>query len=165
LAPPLVAARDRRQLRRPPGGVPSGPDIHTRMRVVVAREKYQHPSVSRPYIAALLAVAAALGVGELIQPLLGIENVGTAAPCQCRRNPPPEPHQRGAPAIVAIAASRPSASGDASASWSKYGDDLALRRMERAGAVITTVDQIISELAIDWTSPNGRKLEAILDYR
>jgi hypothetical protein len=31
--------------------------------------------------------------------------------------------------------------------------------------VITTVDQIISELAIDWTSPNGQKLVAILDYR
>jgi nicotinamidase-related amidase len=56
-------------------------------------------------------------------------------------------------------------SADASASWSKYGDDLALRRMERAGAVIATVDQLISELAIDWTSPNGQKLEAILDYR
>jgi hypothetical protein len=36
--------------------------------------------------------------------------------------------------------------------------------MEKAGAVITTVDQIISELAVDWTSPNGQKLEAILDY-
>ena len=56
-------------------------------------------------------------------------------------------------------------SADASASWSKYGDDLALRRMENAGAAITTVDQIISELAIDWTSPNGQKLRAILDYR
>ena len=56
-------------------------------------------------------------------------------------------------------------SADASASWSKYGDDLALRRMENAGAVITTVDQIIAELAIDWTSPNGQKLRAILDYR
>jgi nicotinamidase-related amidase len=56
-------------------------------------------------------------------------------------------------------------SADASASWSKYGNDLALRRMELAGAVITTVDQIISELAIDWTSPNGQKLEAILEYR
>ena len=48
--------------------------------------------------------------------------------------------------------------------WSKYGDDLALRRMEKAGAIITTVDQIISELAIDWTSPNGNKLRGILDY-
>ncbi len=56
-------------------------------------------------------------------------------------------------------------SADASASWSKYGNELALRRMEQAGAVITTVDQIISELAIDWTSPNGQKLEAILEYR
>jgi nicotinamidase-related amidase len=56
-------------------------------------------------------------------------------------------------------------SADASASWSKDGNDLALRRMENAGAVITTVDQIISELAIDWTSPNGKKLEAILEYR
>lgn len=56
-------------------------------------------------------------------------------------------------------------SADASASWSKYGDDLALRRMEKAGATITTVDQIISELAIDWTSPNGQKLMAILEYK
>ena len=44
-------------------------------------------------------------------------------------------------------------SADASASWSKLGNKLALRRMENAGVVITTVDQIISELAIDWTSP------------
>jgi nicotinamidase-related amidase len=56
-------------------------------------------------------------------------------------------------------------SADASASWTKHGNELALRRMERVGAVITTVDQIISELAIDWTSPNGQKLVAILDYQ
>jgi nicotinamidase-related amidase len=56
-------------------------------------------------------------------------------------------------------------SADASASWSAYGNELALRGMEQAGAVITTVDQIISELAIDWTSPNGQKLVDILDYR
>lgn len=56
-------------------------------------------------------------------------------------------------------------SADASASWTRYGDDLALRRMENAGAVITTVSQIIAELAIDWTSPDGQKLIAILDYR
>lgn len=56
-------------------------------------------------------------------------------------------------------------SADASASWSKYGNEIALRRIEKAGAVITTVDQIVSELAIDWTSPNGKKLEAILDYQ
>ena len=56
-------------------------------------------------------------------------------------------------------------SADASASWSKLGNKLALRRMENAGAVITTVDQIISELAIDWTSSNGKQLEAILEYQ
>ncbi|HKW34861.1 MAG TPA: isochorismatase family protein [Candidatus Acidoferrum sp.] len=56
-------------------------------------------------------------------------------------------------------------SADASASWSKYGNEIALRRMENAGAVITTVDQIVSELAIDWRSPNGKQLEAVLDYR
>jgi nicotinamidase-related amidase len=56
-------------------------------------------------------------------------------------------------------------SADASASWSKYGSELALRRMEQAGALITTVDQIISELAIDSTSPNGQKLMDILEYR
>ena len=56
-------------------------------------------------------------------------------------------------------------SADASASWSKYGNEIALRQIENTGAVITTVDQIVSELAIDWTSPNGKKLEAILDYQ
>lgn len=55
-------------------------------------------------------------------------------------------------------------SADASASYTRYGDDLALQRMRSAGAVITTVDQIISELAVDWTSPNGQKLEGILAY-
>jgi hypothetical protein len=55
-------------------------------------------------------------------------------------------------------------SADASASYTKYGDDIALRRMEKAGAVLTTVDQIISELAIDWTSTLGQKLVPILGY-
>lgn len=55
-------------------------------------------------------------------------------------------------------------SADSSASYTKYGDDLALARMREAGAIITTVDQIISELAIDWTSPNGQKLMGILNY-
>jgi nicotinamidase-related amidase len=56
-------------------------------------------------------------------------------------------------------------SADASASNTKYGDDIALRRMDNAGAIITTVDQIISELAIDWTTPNGQKLQGILAYQ
>jgi hypothetical protein len=36
--------------------------------------------------------------------------------------------------------------------------------MDNAGAIITTLDQIISELAIDWTTPNGQKLQGILVY-
>ena len=56
-------------------------------------------------------------------------------------------------------------SADASASYTKYGDELALQRMREAGAIITTVDQIISEMAIDWTSPNGQKLMGILNYQ
>jgi nicotinamidase-related amidase len=55
-------------------------------------------------------------------------------------------------------------SADASASYTRFGDELALSRMREAGAAITTVDQIISELAIDWTSPNGQKLMGILNY-
>ncbi|WP_343521982.1 isochorismatase family protein [Pedobacter sp.] len=55
-------------------------------------------------------------------------------------------------------------SADASASYTQYGDNLALERMRQAGAIITTVDQIISELAIDWTSPNGQQLVGILNY-
>jgi len=55
-------------------------------------------------------------------------------------------------------------SADASASYTKYGDDIALRRMEKAGAIISTHDQLISELAVDWTTPIGQKLSGILNY-
>src|SRR5262249_43278433 len=41
----------------------------------VRAAKDSTPFDLRPYIAALLAVAAALGVSELIEPFLGIENV------------------------------------------------------------------------------------------
>ena len=53
---------------------------------------------------------------------------------------------------------------DASASYTKYGDDIALRRMQQAGAVIITHDQLISELAVDWRTPLGQKLSGILAY-
>ncbi len=53
---------------------------------------------------------------------------------------------------------------DASASYTKYGDDIALRRMEQAGAIIITHDQLISELAVDWSTPLGAKLSGILAY-
>lgn len=51
---------------------------------------------------------------------------------------------------------------DASASFTKVGDDAALRRMEQAGAVITSTAQIISELAIDWTTPRGQALAKLM---
>ncbi|MET0165676.1 MAG: isochorismatase family protein [Burkholderiales bacterium] len=54
---------------------------------------------------------------------------------------------------------------DASASYTKYGDDIALRRMEKAGASIITHDQLISELAVDWRTPLGQKLSGILNYQ
>lgn len=51
---------------------------------------------------------------------------------------------------------------DACASFTKVGDDAALRRMEQAGAVITSTAQIVSELAIDWTTPRGQALAKLL---
>jgi hypothetical protein len=57
---------------------------------------------------------------------------------------------------------REEVSADTSASYTKYGDGIALRRMENAGAIVTTMDQIVSELVIDWISPNGQKLQGIL---
>jgi nicotinamidase-related amidase len=55
-------------------------------------------------------------------------------------------------------------SADASASFTQAGHDLALQRMHKAGAAIVTVPQIVSELALDWTSPNGKKLLSIIEY-
>jgi nicotinamidase-related amidase len=51
---------------------------------------------------------------------------------------------------------------DASASLTKIGDDAALRRMEQAGAVITSTAQLVSELAVDWTTPKGHALGKLL---
>lgn len=53
---------------------------------------------------------------------------------------------------------------DASSSFTKIGDDAALRRMEQAGAVITSTAQIISELAVDWTTPRGQTLGQLFGF-
>jgi nicotinamidase-related amidase len=53
---------------------------------------------------------------------------------------------------------------DASASFTKVGDDAALRRMEQVGAVITSTAQIISELAVDWTTPSGQALGKLFGF-
>ena len=52
---------------------------------------------------------------------------------------------------------------DASASFTKIGDDAALRRIEQAGAVITSTSQVVSELAVDWTTPKGQQLAKLLN--
>lgn len=51
---------------------------------------------------------------------------------------------------------------DASAGFTRSGHDSSLRRVEQAGAVIVVTPQIISELAIDWTTPQGQELQKVL---
>lgn len=51
---------------------------------------------------------------------------------------------------------------DAGGSMSKLADDLALRRMERAGAGLTSTNMILTELAVSWASPAGQALVPIV---
>ncbi len=51
---------------------------------------------------------------------------------------------------------------DAGGSPSKMADDIALRRMERAGVTLTTTNQLIAELAGNWTTPQGGQLVQVL---
>ncbi len=51
---------------------------------------------------------------------------------------------------------------DACGSPTTLGDEIALRRMEKAGVVLTTTNQLIAELGQNWSSVNGSKLISIL---
>lgn len=51
---------------------------------------------------------------------------------------------------------------DAGASITKDADQIALRRMERAGAAITSTNQVLAELAVDWADTNGQKILPIM---
>jgi nicotinamidase-related amidase len=51
---------------------------------------------------------------------------------------------------------------DACGSPSKIADDIALRRMERAGVTLTSTNQAVAELARKWTTLEGGKLIEIL---
>ena len=51
---------------------------------------------------------------------------------------------------------------DACGSPSQIADDVALRRMEKAGVTLTSTNQAIAELARKWTTPEGGKLIEIL---
>lgn len=44
---------------------------------------------------------------------------------------------------------------DAGGSPSQIGDDMALRRMERGGVTLSSTNQVIAELAGDWSTPEG----------
>jgi hypothetical protein len=41
-------------------------------------------------------------------------------------------------------------------------DDIALRRTERGGVTLTTTNQLIAELAGNWTTPQGGQLVQVL---
>ncbi|UCV17850.1 isochorismatase family protein [Ferribacterium limneticum] len=47
---------------------------------------------------------------------------------------------------------------DAGGSPTKFADDVSLRRMEQAGAVVTSTIQAVAELARNWTTPEGGEL-------
>ena len=51
---------------------------------------------------------------------------------------------------------------DAGGSPSKLADDIALRRMEKAGVTLTTTNQLIAELAGSWSTPEGSQLVQVL---
>ncbi|MGV9380520.1 isochorismatase family protein [Nonomuraea sp. NPDC003707] len=51
---------------------------------------------------------------------------------------------------------------DAGGSMTKPADDIALRRMENAGAEIASTNMILTQLARSWSSPAGQKLLPIV---
>lgn len=47
---------------------------------------------------------------------------------------------------------------DAGGSPGKVGDDMALRRMERAGVTLSSTNQVIAELVGSWSTPAGMEI-------
>ncbi len=52
---------------------------------------------------------------------------------------------------------------DAGGSPTQIADDIALRRMERAGVTLTSTNQLIAELAGSWSTPEGGQLVQALN--
>jgi nicotinamidase-related amidase len=52
--------------------------------------------------------------------------------------------------------------GDAGGSPTRAADDAALRRMERHGVTITSTNQVLAELATDWSSVGGSAIQRVL---
>lgn len=51
---------------------------------------------------------------------------------------------------------------DAGGSPSKIGDETALRRMEKAGATISSTNQLVAELVGNWTTYEGSKVAQVV---
>lgn len=51
---------------------------------------------------------------------------------------------------------------DACGSPTKLADEVALRRIDKAGATLTSTSQLIAELAQNWTTPEGSQLNEII---
>lgn len=51
---------------------------------------------------------------------------------------------------------------DAGGSPTALADETALRRMERAGVTLTSTNQVMAELAMDWSSPTGNRIQRIM---
>ncbi len=51
---------------------------------------------------------------------------------------------------------------DAGGSPDRIGDDMALRRMERAGVTLTSTNQLVAELAGSWTTREGGELIQVM---
>lgn len=51
---------------------------------------------------------------------------------------------------------------DGSGSPTTLADETALRRMESNGVTLTSTNQLLAELAQDWTSENGQKIMTVL---
>ncbi|MFF3371445.1 isochorismatase family protein [Streptomyces sp. NPDC002680] len=67
------------------------------------------------------------------------------------------------PTLTALADGHPvQIVADAGGSPTKTADDIAVRRMDKAGATITSTNQLLAELAHNWTTPNGSKIINIL---
>lgn len=47
---------------------------------------------------------------------------------------------------------------DAGGSPNRMGDDMALRRMEANGVTLIGTNQVIAELAGDWSTPEGTRI-------
>ena len=43
-----------------------------------------------------------------------------------------------------------------------WADDIALRRMEKAGITLTSTNQVIAELVGNWATPEGNELVGII---